>query len=380
MNVLHTISSLGVNSGGPPLSTTLAVKGIRKQGINTEILTYNSESGRNKNISNKDYIHYLPPPIEKKFAYSKLFKGYLQKNLYDIYHCQGIWQYPTYIAAKHARKFNRPYVITLRGMLYPQQLQSTELHKKLAMSLYLKRDLEKASCIHATCDEEMRHLRDLGIVSPVAIIPNPIDTNGGLLKNPVETSAKRRFGYLGRIHSRKNVEHIIYAWDQLRDNVKDSELIIIGDGDKKYLTFLKDEVKRLNLSNIEFTGFLSGRTKEQKLASLSYLIVPSDFENFGMIIGEALVRGIPVIASKGTPWKDLETKKCGWWVDNDVKTIRKTMNEAFHISEKRRIEMGKNGKELISQKYTMDKVGKKLGETYRWLLGEAEKPDFVYFN
>ena len=40
-----------------------------------------------------------------------------------------------------------------------------------------------------------------------------------------------------------------------------------------------------------------------------------------MIIAEALVRGIPVIASKGTPWQDLETHNCGWWVDNDLDTI-----------------------------------------------------------
>jgi glycosyltransferase involved in cell wall biosynthesis len=56
---------------------------------------------------------------------------------------------------------------------------------------------------------------------------------------------------------------------------------------------------------------LTGEAKENTLNSLSYLVVPSDFENFGMIIPEALIKGIPVIASKGTTWEELNTHHCG---------------------------------------------------------------------
>ncbi|HYW33821.1 MAG TPA: glycosyltransferase, partial [Balneolaceae bacterium] len=115
MNILHTIPSLGVNSGGPPVSTTLAVKGLRAQGVDAEILTHEASSG-GENIIEKEYTHFLPPPLERKFGYSKDFRNYLEKNRkYDLYHCQGVWQYPTYITAKKARKFGKPYVITPRG-------------------------------------------------------------------------------------------------------------------------------------------------------------------------------------------------------------------------------------------------------------------------
>jgi len=376
MNILHTIPSLGVNSGGPPVSTTLAVKGLRAQGVDAEILTHEASSG-GENIIEKEYTHFLPPPLERKFGYSKDFRNYLEKNRkYDLYHCQGVWQYPTYITAKKARKFGKPYVITPRGMLYPQEFERSTIKKKIAMALFQKRDLQQAACIHVTCREEMEHLRDLGITAPVAVIPNPIETKG-FLKQPVNSPEKMRLGYLGRIHPRKKVERLLYAWDQLERKTGDKELVIIGAGDDKYQHFLENEAERLQFQNVEFTGFLSGQAKEEKLASLSYLVVPSNFENFGMIIAEALVRGIPVIASKGTPWQDLETYDCGWWVNNDVKTLKEKIEEAMNIEGKQRINMARNGKKLIEEKYTVDSIGHQLKKVYSWLIRGRTKPDYV---
>jgi hypothetical protein len=61
-------------------------------------------------------------------------------------------------------------------MLYPQALNHSKL-KKLFLKLFLFKDMNKASAIHATCEEEMQHLRNLGVKSPIAIIPNPIAIN-----------------------------------------------------------------------------------------------------------------------------------------------------------------------------------------------------------
>jgi hypothetical protein len=35
--------------------------------------------------------------------------------------------------------------------------------------------MNKASAIHATCEEEMQHIRNLGVKSPIAVIPNPVN-------------------------------------------------------------------------------------------------------------------------------------------------------------------------------------------------------------
>jgi glycosyltransferase involved in cell wall biosynthesis len=107
-------------------------------------------------------------------------------------------------------------------------------------------------------------------------------------------------------------------------------------------------------------------------------VVPSDFENFGMIIPEALICGIPVIASKGTPWKELKTHNCGWWVDNDVNTLADIVQRAINLPEETRQEMGKRGQELIKNNYSVEVVSKKMIQLYNWILNYVEKPEFVY--
>lgn len=129
-----------------------------------------------------------------------------------------------------------------------------------------------------------------------------------------------------------------------------------------------------------FTGFLTGEKKEVMLNSLSFLVIPSDFENFGNIVTEALVRKIPVIASKGTPWQELNTYHCGWWVDNDVETLAATIRESLALSEEERIAMGKRGLQLVKENYSVEVVAGKMKQLYEWILYNGEKPEFVYIK
>ena len=376
MKILYTASSLSLNNGGPTQSIYNTVKGLRASEFGVDILTYQPNSS-DKLISTEDFIITLPKG-KTSFLYSLDYKHYLKDHSCDLYHAQGVWQYPTCISAKIARKQNKPYIITPRGTLYPQALNISRQKKQIFLKCFLLNDLNKAAAVHATCAEEMKHLRNLGVKSPIAVIPNPINVTTNF---PISTShSQLKVGYLGRVHPRKNIERIIYAWEKLGSKVADKELVIIGEGDEQYFQFLKKEVFRLRLKNVVFTGFLSGVAKESTLNSLSYLVVPSNFENFGMIVLEALIKGIPVIASLGTPWEELNTHRCGWWVNNDIDTLAETIEKAIDTPEFVRIEMGKRGQELIKNNYSVEVVAEKMTRLYNWILNGGEKPDFVYVD
>lgn len=61
-------------------------------------------------------------------------------------------------------------------MLYPQDIQkSNKFFKILSLKIRLLNDLNHAACVQVTCTDEMVHCRNLGITSPIAIIPNPIE-------------------------------------------------------------------------------------------------------------------------------------------------------------------------------------------------------------
>lgn len=374
MKILHC-GTLDINNGGPAMSTYLTLYGLREQNVDAEIIMY-PLSSKGKLIGNKVPIYYASKPIDNKLLFSlKLKKEIIALNEYDIYHAQGIWTYLTYATIDCANRNHKPYIITPRGMLYPQDIaKSNSFLKKLSLKVRLLKDLNNAACVHVTCIDEMKHCRDLGITSPIAVIPNPI-----ILKEYNKKSLdKFRVGYLGRLSPRKNVESLIYAFKTLQKETEDKELIIIGNGDDNYETFLKNEVRRLNLKNIIFTGFLSGEEKDKILDSLSILAMPSEFENLGNVILEGLIRGIPCIATKGAPWEQLNTYNCGWWVDFTQESITAAIKEAINCSHDELIKLGENGKNLVREHYSHTQIATKIKSLYKWILNSGEKPDFVY--
>lgn len=375
MKVLH-FGTLDVNAGGPAMSTYNTLYGLKQQEVDAEIIMYPlSPNGRLRGEDVK--VHYAKAPLEHKLAYSPTLKKEIKAlGDYDIYHAQGVWQYPTYAIADVAKSLDKPYIITPRGMLYPQDIRkSNRFFKLLSLRLRLLNDLNKAACVQVTCMDEMRYCRELGVTSPIAVIPNPIEIK--------EYSEKKkddifRLGYLGRLSPRKNVESLIYAFDELKNITKDTELLIIGGGDEKYEHFLKDEVKRLGLNNVRFTGFLSGKEKDEAIASISVLAMPSEFENLGNVILEGLIRCIPCIATKGSPWKELETHKCGWWVDYNRQAITEAVKKAILSSQEELDEMGKRGRELMVNNYSIEEVAKKFKALYEWICTIGNKPDYIY--
>ena len=376
MKVLYT-GNLDINNGGPAFSIYNTMRGLNAIGVDTHVLMYEMGVG-GKLIGNDVPIHFAKKPMEHIFSYSPSYKKeIISCGNFDIYQAQGVWLYNTYALVDVARKKGKPYVITPRGMLYPQDIaKSKPWFKKMSLKVRLLNDLNHAACVHVTCEDEMNHCRNLGVTSPIAIVPNPVEIKD-------YPNAKKddvfRLGYLGRISRRKNVEGLIYAWSELGDKVKDNaELLIIGGGDEEYMAFLKKEVVRLNLSNVRFTGFISGQEKEDALSSLSVLAMPSEFENFGNVIVEGLVRGIPCIATTGAPWKDLEDYQCGWWVEYNQNAITKAVQSALETPVDELYAMGVRGKKLMKDKYSIEAVAKQMKEVYEWILGSETKPNFIY--
>ena len=375
MKILHS-GSLDTNSGGPAMSTYNTLYGLQKLGVGVGVIMYPlSPNGRLRGTEVP--VHIAKAPVEPKLLYSFCYKDEIRSlGEYDIYHAQGIWQYPTYAIADVAKEKKKPYLITPRGMLYPQDIaKSNKFFKMLSLKIRLLRDLNQAACVHVTCEDERMHCRQLGVTSPIAIIPNPVEIKDYSYQ---KTDEVFRLGYLGRLSPRKNVEGLIYAFAELGEEAQHAELLIIGGGDEAYERFLKDEVERLGLKNVRFVGFLSGEEKDRAIASCSVLAMPSEFENLGNVILEGLVRGIPCIATHGAPWEELETHRCGWWVPYNQTAITDAVRKALHTSVEELLEMGKNGRKLMESAYSIEAVALKMKELYQWILEKGDKPEFVY--
>ena len=243
----------------------------------------------------------------------------------------------------------------------------------MALNLFQRRQLQQAACIHATCREEMEHYRALGFTNPVAVLPYPMECDDQA--EPLYSRDIKRIGYLGRVHPRKRVERLLEIWHRLGEP---GELLVMGNGDPAYMQFLRNETERLKLRRVKFEGFVIGEKKSRLLASLTCLVVPSDFENCGIITPEALLQEVPVIASTGSPWQDLDTYRCGRWVNNDVDTLTEAVQDVLSLNEDELQAMGKRGRRLVLDKYSVDVVSRQMKELYAWVADRGDKPEFVY--
>lgn len=379
MNILHTSPTLDISYGGPSTCTYYLVKGLNELS-HTDILTLNSD----RLIWSDRFIKTLPNDAFSPLLYSKNFGRYLKDHAknYDLIHANVIWYYFSHQARKAAEKAGKPFVLSPHGMLYPNALSGkSSWKKKMVMPLFQNSDLKRATLLHATCKQEMVHLRNLGYKAPIAVVPNCLNIDADYLQKSGERrkeNARRRLGFVGRIARIKNIDKILAAWDKLGTKTHEAELVVIGGGDDEYMHELQQFAAQKKLSNVSFTGFLTGEALKKEVHNLDVQLLVSDSENFGMVVPEALINRVPVIATCGTPWDELPEKKCGWWIDNTVEAIAETMLQAMELSEEDRWQMGERGRQLVLEKYSMQSVARQMLGVYEYLLGNGIKSSDIY--
>lgn len=384
MKVLQTIGGFGAKSGGTSSCTYSLLSAIHSADASAQVDILTPEANNPTDLlmgHGEKWIKTVPNDYRTPLAISRNMSNWLRQSDYQLYHTNGLWMHINHATCELARSRKRPYVVTPHGMLYPEALRRSAWKKWPLRKLWFDRDILNASTLHATCETEMRHLRSFGYKGPIALIGNPVDvpeyTNGLAKSHSFSTDGILRLGFLGRLHPIKQIENLIQG--AALSKISDLEILIIGKGDDAYEHFLRDEAKRLGITDrVKFLGFLNGREKFEQLARLDALFVPSDMENFGMIIPEALIVGTPVMASLGTPWQALNEERCGWWVDASPQSIADVIFELCSLSPEEHKAMGQRGRDYILRTYASDKVASQMLSLYHWLLGEDPKPDFVY--
>ncbi|PIX13998.1 MAG: hypothetical protein COZ74_04170, partial [Flavobacteriaceae bacterium CG_4_8_14_3_um_filter_31_8] len=249
-----------------------------------------------------------------------------------------------------------------RGMLEPWIMNRNPLKKKLAMFLYQKKDIQKAAALHATCELEYTNIQILGFTNHISIIPNGIDLSE--IHQVKFDYGTKKIVFLSRLHPKKGIEVLLEAWRLIENN--DWILEIAGNGDEEYIETLKKSAR--NLVNVFFVGPQFGEAKWNFLRSADIMVLPTYSENFGIVVAEALAVGVPVITTKGTPWEELNTHNCGWWIDLSIENLQRCLEMAMQQSDTELKSMGERGKKLIKEEYDIKAVSQKVFELYQEIL------------
>ncbi|MGH9933430.1 MAG: glycosyltransferase, partial [Pyrinomonadaceae bacterium] len=166
--------------------------------------------------------------------------------------------------------------------------------------------------------------------------------------------------YLGRLHPIKGIENLLHAV-ALTDRTV--ELSIFGDGESGYRESLEMLARQLKIEDrVTFCGQIDkDDLKDEIFFAADLVIAPSFSEAFCMVVAEALAHGVPVIASTGTPWKQVEALGCGLWVNNDPQTLAAAIEKAKSLPL---AAMGERGRQWMKEEYSWSSVAYRMATKY----------------
>lgn len=166
--------------------------------------------------------------------------------------------------------------------------------------------------------------------------------------------------FMSRLVPEKGCHLLIDAWQQLPDDLKKGKKLVIA-GDSNHRDEYYDGIMSYRgKDDIVFTGFATGRLKEELLSNAFCFIQPSSIEGLPLSVLEALRYGLPVIVSDITENTDA-VKKCGLkFKSGDAMDLLEKIREIMIMSPDDISKQREAASVLAETEYDWDRIAEKL--------------------
>lgn len=371
--VLHVLPSLDQRYGGPlRLVLDLSARSLAR-GLDSHVLGFGQPDIAD-NPFPASRIHSLPLAPPRGYCYSPLLAQWLRLNLsrFDGVVIHGAWLYPGWITARLCHEMGVPYACFPHGMLEPWAVDGQGWLKAAKKRVYWRwrerRIYAGARRAFFTTRTEMRLATKLfqfdcpqEVLTPYGLEPAPPLATEPLRPDLAQPPGRRIALFLGRVHPKKNVHFLVRAWAAARVP-EPWFLLVAGPGEPEYLSSLQELAARLGVAErVLFPGFVAGQDKAYLLQRAGWFLLPSQQENFGVAVFEALSHHCPVaisdrvyIAEAFRPESEVIPLDFAAW----VKFLQTRM-----VDETWRDEVLARDREHLLKRYSMDAV------TEQWILG-----------
>jgi glycosyltransferase involved in cell wall biosynthesis len=295
----------------------------------------------------------------------------------DVIHDHGLWLMPNVDAGRAALLARKPFIVAPRGMLAPAALAFSRFKKQVVWALLQGEVVRRAACIHATSEQEHDEIREFGLKNPVAIVPNGIDLPEPRAISNSGPAAGRIVLSLGRIHPKKGLDRLVRAWAKVEAAHPDWRLRIVGPDELGHAGELSTLAAELKARRVSVEKAVAGDAKIAAYQQADLFVLPTLNENFAITVAEALAAGKPVIATKGAPWRSLQSEGCGWWIDHGIEPLSAALANAMVMTREALQAMGGKGRAWVARDFSWDRVAHDMLDVYRWLALLGELPSTV---
>jgi phosphatidylinositol alpha-mannosyltransferase len=102
--------------------------------------------------------------------------------------------------------------------------------------------------------------------------------------------------FVGRLEKRKGLKYLLNAYRQVKKEIPNSRLIVVGPGDKARHEKM---ARKLNLEDVVFVGYVSYEDLPRYYSTCDLFCAPATGEeSFGIVLLEAMAASKPIVASK----------------------------------------------------------------------------------
>jgi glycosyltransferase involved in cell wall biosynthesis len=350
MKILHVISSMHPDTGGPCQGLRNTIPFFSQEGHTNEVVCMDAPETA-YGVTDTFTIHKVGKG-KTAYSYQPRLVAWLATHIqeFEAVLVHGLWQYHNYAVYQVVRALKKqqqpcPKVAIMpHGMLDPYFQKAPErrwkaLRNEVVWALIEKHCINQADAIFFTCEEELR----LANTTFSGYRPkSTINVGYGIQAPPLQqpefaqafyeacpaVQGKKYLLFLSRIHHKKGIDVLIKAYTALcQQKQMDYELVIAGPTKAPYA----QQMQRLAASNprIHFPGMLKGAAKWGAFYECSAFVLPSHQENFGIAIVEAMACHKPVLITPNINiWREIIDGGAGCLIEKvSTAAVTKTILE-----------------------------------------------------
>jgi len=376
MKVLHVTPAFHPAHiyGGPIESVYQLCRHLGEAGCEVRVLTTDANGPDNVldvetnceiEMGTNFHVRYCKRLIRHSVSPKLLGLLYRCVSWADIVHLTSGYSFPTIPTLTACKILGKRLVWSPRGS-FQRWDGSRRVGLKKIWEHICKMVAPDSLIIHATSNMEVQSAQERFTRYDVVLIPNGV-TIPERAGHSEGAPRNLHMLYLGRLDPIKGIENLLFACSKLsREQGISWCLTIAGAGEACYVASLE---RLINTLGIQHQVHLVGEVKRDSISLLferaDLVVVPSYSENFGMVVAEALAHGLPVIASKGTPWADLARRGCGLWVDNSPESLAEAVGTLQKADMPR---MGLAGREWMKESYSWEMTATQMYKSYQSIM------------